>query len=101
MSIRPYQNLPSCSLLLGTTQESGLNRLSALKKLPLKRARGSCYFSDLVFLTASRDPRDFRRITVVDTSGKRWSLSIAGLARGIGDGEAIPAVGVVSEGWVR
>jgi hypothetical protein len=34
--------------------------------------------------SASRDPRDFRRITVVDTSGKRWSISLTRLTRGIG-----------------
>ena len=37
--------------------------------------------------SASRDPRDYRRILVTDTSGNRWSLSLAGLTRGIGEGE--------------
>jgi hypothetical protein len=45
------------------------------------------YFPIWHLPSASRDPRDFRRITVVDASGKRWSLSIGSLTRGISDGE--------------
>jgi hypothetical protein len=37
--------------------------------------------------SASRDPRDYRKILVLDSSGVRWSISLTNLTRGIGDKE--------------
>jgi hypothetical protein len=45
------------------------------------------YFPIWHLPSASRDPRDYRKILVVETSGKRWSLSIGSLTRGISNGE--------------